>query len=318
MFYGPNAPAGYVEVSFMVDALGHPYALGFTDSSNPRFHASAREAIARSKYTPATLDGLPVDSGRTRLFFFAWRSWVSPDITVNMREFDREMKDGNLQAAQATLGRLSGVDTLPEFLRYELARHGYLTATNASALEVLEPLANIVTLQAGSRSSPSRVRPYLVSLFRLQTEVGQYGNALRTADRILAGIDLPEDGAAEPAKPEEVARLAADRSIVEKIQAARAGILGMVTSEKPTVARGEIAEISNAWVYWPYRRSFAFADVSPTAPDSETLAEVQLRCERGYAKYRYEPGRRYDLRYRGACQLHVSGAPGTRFSLVER
>ena len=101
-----NGVEGWVVVNFMVDTNGKPYEPVIIDSTGQKdFENASVEALMRSKYQPATLDGDPVDGSvfRRYHFFLANTDGAGTVFKSRYRNFTEKLGAGELDEAKALL-----------------------------------------------------------------------------------------------------------------------------------------------------------------------------------------------------------------------
>ncbi len=152
----------------------------------------------------------------------------------------------------------------------------------------------------------SELLPYLVSQFWLQTKVNRFGAALRTYARIMKLVESEQAKGIEPTP-----------GMVEQLTKARDSIERLRDTDQAIPVAGGIDETTNSWFFRPLRTKFTITDLEHDTPHRAELAEIKLRCDRGYKFFRHKPDIRYDFSGSGSCYLQIVGNPGTRFTLVE-
>lgn len=104
-----NGVEGWVVVNFMVDTNGKPYEPVIIDSTGQKdFENVSVEALMRSKYQPATLDGDPVDGSvfLRHSFFLADTDGAGTVFKSRYRNFTEKLGAGELDEAKALLEKM--------------------------------------------------------------------------------------------------------------------------------------------------------------------------------------------------------------------
>ena len=260
-------------------------------------------------HKPATLKGVPIDSGQSWKFTYTFEGPVPARTryAADFRRFEKALAKGRKAKAAELLRRLSTSRNLREYRMQQIARYQYLRAAGAPPLEMLAPLENAIHTDGELNVDLDVVLRSLITLYRLQVQVSHYGDALETFAKIESLAVTVQNERGSPLAPELVAQLSGWRDTIFEIK----------DGNEPFGVNGEIAGGTNSWGYRPLRTRFRLEDLSHETPHRAAIAEVKLRCERGYVFFRYEPDMQYDFSGNGLCMLHLVGNPGTRFRLVE-
>jgi TonB family protein len=297
---------GWVDLSFVIRPDGTVGDPVIEDSSGiPELEKSALKAVMRSRYSPATLDGKPVEQcAATMRYKFVIASLPRGARRAFITEFERAqsaLRTGDLAAARAIADELAERHTTN---LYEDARRWVLEAQlreaggdKAGALDAIER-----ALSYGEKHlEPVLYRDLVVRAFWRAGELQQWSRALAMDERLVA---LADTAPGTPVHP-NVVRAAAE------IRAAIAGpqILGF----PGTVGyRTGCAEGRPNWQHELLRREFAFDSVEGKVDDFE------LRCDwrRIRGSVNTEQAWKVPENW-GWCQLFVFGEEGARVKLVE-
>mgnify|MGYP002859018926 CR=1 FL=1 len=116
---------GFVIVNYMIDAEGKPFEIEVAESSNRRFERNAVRAVKNGSYTPATLNGVPLDSGRVHVINFIMHGGVgaSDQFMTELRRFHKALQDKNFDRARRLLERLDTGSNLREYRVNQLAHY---------------------------------------------------------------------------------------------------------------------------------------------------------------------------------------------------
>lgn len=285
---------GWAQLNFMIDPQGRPYEVTVTDSTgDPAFEQAAIDAVDASTFVPASLEGQPVDAGYSLKVKFslrggqsaARRSFASSyqKLTAAISEGDRDTADAIFQDLEVT--------NLYEDAHYYLAKYLY-DSRWGDAGQQLASLTRAIAHEENAAYLPDDffVRA-LLAKFSLQVQLQHFGGALHTA-KLLESQDL-----------EGAQRQALDASVAE--------IRRLQQDERVFEVRGRI-DHGTSWYLVLLKRQFHIDDVHGD------IAELKLRCERGYVFFRYHPDERYKTtEHSGPCRLEIVGDPGTTFRLVQ-
>lgn len=286
---------GWVGVNFMVDPAGHPYEVAVTDSiGDPEFERAAIEAIERSVFEPARLDGRPIDAGRSLYFTFQVEG-TKPGARRSFVRAHRQILEAIAADERETADRLL-TDIEPRNLYEEayanLARYSYARRWG-TALSQLTAVTRATRHEGKIRYLPDdQLSTALQTQFALQLEMRHFAAALKTWEE-LQEVGISDDGRAA-------------------LQRAAAEIEALRDDARAFTVHGHIGP-SSSWFHALLKPRFAI-DVA-----HGEVAELKLRCDRNYVMFRFQP----DLEYRvadgnGQCTLQVIGDPGTRLVLVQR
>ena len=282
---------GWVRLHFMVGADGRPYEIDVTDSMGDRsFHGAAQRALEKSLFEPARRNGTPLDAGSTQKYIFEIRGPASarPSFLATFRTARQAIGAAVPERAAESISRLKPRDHYEDALLH-LAKFYYLRKWGEPE-EQLAALDRAIAHETTAKYLPEAAFvSALVARFGLLTHTLDFARALETFET-LQGFDLA---------PDTLAALQADVEVIEALK----------RDDRAYAVGGEIDDSAN-WHFDLFKDDFAVHDVDGR------IAEVKLRCARGYLFWRFDPDLVYHLGddY-GDCHLTLVGDPGTTFRL---
>lgn len=294
------AQAGMVEVKMMVDKNGNVFEAVVTDSSHESFENAALDAVSRYSYKPATLNDMPVESrSNIRIFF----EIEDGEDAVGMR-FARSYKKAQNALAQdkpnqiAIRKRLDRMADLYGLGQYGLAHLNLVESVYAQRFSTqddqLDALKKILLFEGRTGKNGKFVNDDLeksvrVSIIKLQALLGYYGDALNSYDTL-------RDKFPDAAKDQD--------DLIGKVRA-------IVNGDKPF--RSKLLLNNNGSRLTPLiKRTFAIFD------ESEGVKELKIRCDRKFAKLKYQPESEYAIPESwGECYLEIIGEPDLTADLVQ-
>lgn len=313
VFKGPRAqhiaPAGYppfevrtggegwVLLSIMVDTQGKPFEVAVMRSTgNKAFEDRAVQAMQRSTFVPASLDGRPVESAAVIKYVFInsrAKAGISDQEFVGAsRALEKALHTSDRPAADAALERLrQTIKTLKDDVYYGLALYEYASRWGT----VDEQLAGLRRAFAGEHRRQRYLtevqwRDLLLDTLKVDIEVHDYADALSMWD-LLTGAGLDRDTAARI------------QPIIDRIKRLR-------TDDEAYTVSGTILGLD--WMFHLYKPHFR------ASIEEGSLAQVQLACERGFVYFRFDPKLAYTVQPKyGSCVIRLAGTPGTRFKLIQ-
>ena len=283
---------GWVELSLMVDADGSTYEVVVAESSgNNKLESAAVMWMKQQRFVPARLNGVAVDArhGYRVSKSSIPTTGVSDSFSRNYNQTLEANERGDQAAADASLERLDA-RTLAEQRASKLVRYKYLVRWG-SKQQQLDALKAWVADNSAYDVRPAysdSFTPVWSTLFQLQLDVGDYGGALQTYERMSSEAKLSP---ATVGVRTRLDQLAAD--------------------QRAFAVEGQIAD-RGSWFLRLLKRRFS-VDVLAGA-----VAELKVRCERKFVQLSYQPGMHFTITpgY-GACDLEVLGKPGTKFKLTQ-
>ncbi|MFK7913411.1 MAG: energy transducer TonB [Pseudomonadales bacterium] len=285
---------GWVVMQYMIDTAGKPYEISVVDSvGNPQFSDAAIAAVERFTFQPAMADGQPIDAGNHYKIKFALEGGAAGARRKFVSEFkklSKAMSAGDRQEVDVRFEKLE-VTNLYEDAFYNYARAIYY-ANWGTPNQQLNAIRKAVAHETGE--GYLRKAHYLSALhqrFGLEVQLRDFAAAQKTA-ALLMDVEKNESQLASVAKVNEQVEQFRDGSERFRVDAN----LGDRTS----------------WWFDLFRPRFQ-VDIS-----EGKIAELKLRCRRGYVFFRYDPQLEYSVsKEQMPCNLEVLGDPGTQFSIVQ-
>lgn len=287
---------GWVRLEFMVDPNGEPYEIVVSRSmGHEQFEKAAIRALKRSAFEPARVDGKPADAGHSQQYVFRLEGgskgaarWFVRIYKAAMRviaEGDRDKADQYIASLEEQTRR-----NLYEDAYLHVAKYNYYSKWGDKRQQ-LEALDRAVAHEFGEKNLPEDLFVNCQrARFMLLVNTQDYERALRT-NVLLRGYDLDE------------AVVAALDTVVERINALR-------LDDRAYTVPGDFGD-QTSWSYNLFKDEFFIQAVEGD------VAEVKLRCRRGYVFFRFEPDIKYKVDGNDRCHLQLVGNPGTTFTLTQ-
>ncbi|WP_143270889.1 energy transducer TonB [Azospirillum sp. RU37A] len=295
---------GWVDLRFTMKADG-----SFTDVEvisafgEPYFAETAQKAMSTCRYEHPELiapAGQEARNLRTRYYFRLEppSKGSTETVYVRLKEAQRLLKDGQVDAAEAALLRVEkNSRNLYEFSHLMIMRAAVAVARGNSSLA----LSYLDGISENKRFIEKREFSQLLRMrLSLELQEGHYVDAQRTADEMAE--KSPRDGD-------------------EKLLAGLANLKKLVTSGSPFSVSGQIPVNCHPafcepdkpeWSYAPYNRTVSLADIQGQ------LDTVFLRCNKKTMTAKAEAGITWTIpKSWGQCEVHVLGKPGTKFTLID-
>ena len=284
---------GWVHLNFMIDPKGKAYEIAVTDSTgDPDFEESAMDAVRRSTFQPARIDGVPVDAGYGFKISFAVQNQTGARQKFRrlFRRFSEAAESGNRAEADRYLEEMD-VQNLYEDAYYNLARFNYFRRWG-NEKQQLGALRRAIAHEDHANYLPKRAfRSALKSMFLLQVLVQDYAAALYTWEKVKH-MNLGDEDA---------------RTMHETV----AQILALRDDERSYSVDSEFGD-NTSWHYRLLKNRFH------VNLRSGEIAEIKLRCDKKYVFFRYKPDMQYEISDKyGTCGIELVGNPGTAFTLVQ-
>ena len=285
---------GWVQLSFMVDPSGKPHEIAVICSTGDRvFENAAREAIERSTFLPAQLNGKPIESARRmKVSFFnkgVLNEGAGSTFVHAYKTLMAAIGAGDRPGADAAFKALK-ITNLYEDAYFGLASYQYAMKWGDEHQQ-LQGLYRAIAAELNARYLPADTfRSALLESLKLQLKARQYAEALATWQYLeKAGIDD---------------RTAAQiRSIVEQLEKIR-------TDSTAYAVSGLLPD--GPWYLRLFKRNFQ------VVVKEGSISEVKLRCDKGYVTFPLDPAMQYHVANKYAdCEMELDGAPGTRFDVVQ-
>jgi TonB family protein len=283
---------GWVLLSYMIDTKGRPYEVGVVEATGDSiFQRQAVKAVERSTFYPATLNGHPIDSVSTTRYTFTIEGPPLGARSKFIEAYKRTLHSidaGDQTTAEDELRKLE-VTNLYEDAYWGLAQYRYAVRWGDD-LQQLHYLMHAL----GPYEQPQYLeRPSwkgaLLERFRLQVKLRHYGEAIGTwATLKKYGVD-----ADTTAKVEHLI------GTLEKLRA----------DSEPYDVSAELSDYG--WSLQLFKPHFRISADS-------SLAEIKLRCDKGYLTFAFDPSIEYHVEGKyGGCVIQLEGTPGTHVTLTQ-
>jgi TonB family protein len=289
---------GWVMLSYVVKKDGTVRDPIVVDSSRREFERYAIQAVRDFIYTPAEVDGQPIEQGTHFRISFALEprsDAARPDFVRRFKQIERQIERGELEKATVALASMESIGRLNlyEDAFYWWARAMYHNATNEHR-QRRDSLRRAIAYAGEDQPSGLPAELHLRALALL------YGEHIRTGE-LAAALDVYRQLVARAGQ----AKVSADmRAHAESVRA-------LLEGDDTLQAQGYIVD-DRTWFHTLSRDGFEFADVIGR------LDRFSLWCEQRAVELEIHPDSSWQVPPSwGACQIYVSGAPGTSFTVLE-
>ncbi len=286
---------GWVEVQFMVDADGKPFAPSVVASfGDPSYRAAALRAVRDWRYQPATIDGEARESAvRGKVTFRApgVDTGASRRSVKTFGRFVRAVEQGQREKAQRDATALvSKADNLYEGALANMAKSLFEGEWGTERAQ-LAHLTAAVAYETGAIYLPDALfRRALRNKFSLEVRLMRFGEAVQTFE-VLAALE-------DDVRP----------SILET----RTRLDELADEDREFQVAAHLDSDSNSWNIALFKDEFAVVDL-----DGE-VTDVVLRCERKFLKLAVVADQVYQIpKAYGRCRAEFVGAAGATFTLVQ-
>jgi TonB family protein len=284
---------GWSTLQFMVGPKGDPFEIFVTDSSGNRIYdAIAIESIRRSTYSPATFNGVPVESAQTLTIRAASGDAHGPSALFRQKytALLEAIRGDDRAAADAALRGMK-VDNLSEDAFLGLASYNYAAKWGNDGQQ-LRSLARAVAGEGNPRYLPRELYiSAMLARMQLQMKLHEYGEAQVTASRLR--------------------NFHVDPKTLETVQSTMNVLHALRADDGPISVDGSITDYAFGQVY-------LFKPHFRLAVSDGMVTELKLYCERRYLVFKFDPDREYAAdNTTGDCRLTVDGSPGTHFTVFE-
>lgn len=292
-----NQNAGLVHIQMMVDKQGRSANPVVLQSTSEEFEENALKALSSYEFTPATLDGVPVEG-----IYEATINFLMGNEEDGVSHKFRTLYKRARKELDKPEPRRAYIEKKLEILRNENNLSTYALAF-LSALEYRFALRFLDTseqLKAIERvllfeKQAGRLPADLASVARSQLFI-LYANSNRFSEALQVYAKIVENDGTANAKQ--------FASVVAEIKEFYFDSSAYVTN----------LELNNSGyrVFKLFKRTLSFTDVEGD------LNQLKLRCRNKYSELDIEPDTQYQIpKSWGYCSVQVIGAPNTSFSLVQ-
>ena len=297
---------GWVMLSFVVSETGVVEDGMIEDSSGVEaFESAALDAIAKWRYTPATINGKPVAQSmvRTRIVFA-----LEEPANGATRQFQfaygriRDLLDaGDYTAAEPLVADLEagGRHNLFEDALFWALKYAYLEGVQSTdSVERRRTLELALGHQADDYLPPDIFVTVAQRLYVLEMQALDFSAARNTFERLLSSAHAKRSSH----HARVVAALTPSFEQIEQV----------IAGPQLLPVKAEIGQY-DYWVHELTRRSFSLANLSGR------IDSVSVRCERGTRLYETYPD---DAVWQvpeswGDCGVYIKGERGTTFTFEE-
>jgi TonB family protein len=300
-----NGQDGWVDLSYVVSREGEVTEVMIEDSSgNEHFERAAVRAASTWRYSPATLDGEPVEQSLTRMRHTFRLEGESPGARPSFRRevgrIQRLIQDGSFEAAQERLLDLqyNGRHNLYEDAWFWWLQYAYLEARGETdTRKLIESLQRSI----GYRDEylpPDMFVSAAVRLYALHLQELQ----LKSARRVVEGLR----------ESANTSRSQLFMQTLSQLEASLVDLDGIVNGPGLLRVNGRVGRYAY-WVHELSRREFSLDEIQGE------LEVVDIRCDRGTRRY-YEvsSGLTWSIPESwGDCGAYIKGSEGTTFALYE-
>ena len=243
----------WVQIGLMVDVEGKPYELYVVDSiGNDAINEAALEAAKRWRFTPATLNGRPIESGLiVPLTFSVSGAGNSRQFSKIYRAVYEAIDSGNKELADQELPKLVP-QTLSEDCNLSIIRYNYYSNWGTEAQQ-LEALKRVIGYEAAAISLPKGwFQEALFAMFSLQMKARDFSDALDTVEALRKNR--------------------ADPALLKKLEPIIDELKKLQQDDRSYAVDAEIGARAS-WHYKLFKKSFHI-DVQEGRVD-----EIKLRCK---------------------------------------
>lgn len=296
-----SSNTGYVELMFMIDEKGKTFEPAIIRSSGPAFEVEALKSVARYKFDPATLNGVPVssrDSIRIKFIVQNQKNRVHQSFGIAYKKALKELNKPNPKVKKILkqISRMENSSYLSPYAHVNLNLIKYLYSSSfATKQEQIEAINQILLFESRDiddlivlqKQQRIELEQALVSLY-MQTQ--DYGLAVNQYNALLK---------IHPQASKIFG--AAIKQINQQI----------CSAERPLLQPVKVSERGNTLTYIQ-KSTFGLINVVGE------LEEFKVRCDRTFANFKY----RQDVEYKipkgvQGCYLEIVGMPQTTADLYQ-
>lgn len=291
---------GWVGFNFRVNEQGKAYSPTIIESSGSEaFHGAARRALNDSKWTPATEKGNAVDGSASIIFRFELPG-APREIRLSFKE-DYEQLMGMINAGdkETATALLADIESSTRINNFEsallsLVRYNYMSEFGGGDLEKMANLSQALAYEAYSNAvggAEDFLAPELEVIARqnilmLQVNNRQYGEALRTYERLLeSNVDVSTFSNA-----------------IDEIKS-------LQQSDSSYALKG----VTNEFGYWQLALLKPGVYIDSVEANIE---EVNFQCQNKFQAFQFQEGVEYKIPASwGRCEMYVKGKPNVEFDI---
>jgi TonB family protein len=181
----------WVDLDFVINEKGEPQDVTVVDISGSRqFGISAKKSLEKSRYKPARLNGVAVESSQSlRIYYLKYKAskGASRLFVSHFKQLIKWLGKGDLAKSKEYMAKLEELDifNLYEDAYLNIARYNYAFATNQPYQDQLLHLSRALSGRESHRYLPNEL--YIGSLeamFKLQAYLKDYSGALDTYKKL--------------------------------------------------------------------------------------------------------------------------------------
>ena len=295
---------GWVILSYVVSKEGEVTEVMIEDSSGSQeFERAARRAVSRWRYSPAMLDGQPVEQSMTRArSLFVLDKSSDGASRAFVRKADRIQKlirEGDLEAANEMLLDLQYEE------RHNLYEDAWFWWLKYAHLEVSGEADNQELIESLQRAigyydeylPPELFVSAVLRLYGLHVQELEFRSAKTVAERLLQSESA--------SKTEQYPQ-------IEQLHASLRQLDAVIEGDSILTLDGRVGRY-DYWVHELSRRSFSLDQIQGE------IEVVDIRCARGTTRY-YSVAQ--DVKWSipeswGDCGVYIKGKEGTTFAFYE-
>lgn len=292
-----RAREAWVYLYYVVDEEGNVKDINVFDSiGGSEFENAAKNAVSRSKYKPATLDGNPITATRSGKYRFELEGRVqtaSGRFISRQRRFQEQVLNGDQPAADRVLEDLRNrARNLYEFAWLGFAEFTYHRKWGTKQ-DQLRALEQAIAYEPAARYLPKEMfHSALASKTVLEFQLQNYHEALANYRAFISLRSGNEDF-------EAALKAYADR------------VLKLIEERTPFAKTDKIDQFGR-WSYILLWNTFAL-DLAETP-----TSDLMLRCPRKSVTFEYKANFRYEVPDSvGDCTLFVEGSPNSELTLYQ-
>ena len=299
---GSEGAEGWVLLNFMIDTNGKAFEPTVLGSSGPNiFHLAAKQALSRSQWEPAKIDGVPIEGGFSTLFRFTFEDSEKAARPVFVRQYKNlaELVDsGNKTKAESLLNSMNKRGSLNNYEGALLALANYMYLGSFEENEEAQvTYLNKALAYDWFSANYVEGRGYLpddllntarLDLLILLVKTKQYAEALIIYERLKElGFD------------------------VEAFTPAITQIQNLKSNNSAYTLQGKTG-LDGLWHITLMKRGLFIDNLG------NSITEFRLRCDRKFQHFPFQEDSEYQIPESwGDCNLEVSGAAETNFEVTQ-
>ncbi|MBE1302354.1 MAG: TonB family protein [Alteromonadaceae bacterium] len=286
---------GWVQVSFVVDEEGNVVDPVIHDSSGVHgFEKASLNAVKKWKYTPAMVDGEPVEQCHSRVKL----SFKMRDSKASVtRKFKSKYKEASkLISAKDFDAATTIIEELEQREQYNFTESNYLWVLQALLAEGQQDNEKMLSALARIKFSG---KGYLNDTLYMSMMQKLFVTNLKT-NRLAYATEAYN----------VIKEHAPDSDVAVKLAPYQKKIEDYIASGNPLVISGNIDD-GKSWSHKLVRSEFELVSEKP-------LDRVEIRCDNKRSTYNSVMGNTFTIPEKwGQCMVYVNSDPGVSFTLSE-